>query len=165
MVFILLRIWGTIRFFRFLCYHPEDPPAIEVLVFLHVSGIIIYTMKDGFMACIGDRWNRDKIVSQAAVFVSSRKCFRLFSSSRLLLGRALRDKYPASKLSFLKERERGGEERKETLEDKPLACEYSRFSSAPCRLGRFARKNVCASATKMPLIKKKKQEKSLKKLT
>ena len=92
MVFIFLRIWGTIRFFRFLCYHPEDPPAIEVLVFLHVSGIIIYTMKVDFMACIGDRWNRDKIVSHAAVFVSSSKCFRLFSSSRLSLGRALRDK-------------------------------------------------------------------------
>ena len=47
----------------------------------------------------------------------------------------------------------------ETLADKPLACEYSRFSSAPCRLGRFVRKNVCASATKMPLIKKKAREK------
>ncbi|CAH3195451.1 unnamed protein product [Porites evermanni] len=38
MVFIFLRIWGTIRFFRFLYYHPEDPPAIEVLVFLHGIG-------------------------------------------------------------------------------------------------------------------------------
>ena len=79
MVFILLRIWGTIRFFRFLCYHPEDPPAIEILVFLHVSRIIIYTVKVGFMARIGDRWNRDKIVSHAAVFVSSRKCVQCLS--------------------------------------------------------------------------------------
>ena len=54
-VFILLRIWGTIRFFRFLYYHPEDPPAIEVLVFLHVSRIITYTMKVGFMAIFGSK--------------------------------------------------------------------------------------------------------------
>lgn len=32
MVFILLRIWGTIRFFRFLAYHPRDPPLLEWLV-------------------------------------------------------------------------------------------------------------------------------------
>ena len=37
MVFVLLRIWGTIRFFRFLYFHPEDPPAIEFLVLLQVS--------------------------------------------------------------------------------------------------------------------------------
>ena len=44
MVFILLRIWGTIRFFRFLYYHPEDPPAIEFLVFLQVSRLNYYIM-------------------------------------------------------------------------------------------------------------------------
>ncbi|KAM7438168.1 Basement membrane-specific heparan sulfate proteoglycan core protein [Porites harrisoni] len=38
MVFILLRIWGTIRFFRFLYYLPEDPPAIEFLLFLQGIG-------------------------------------------------------------------------------------------------------------------------------
>ena len=37
MVFVLLRIWGTIRFFRFLYFHPEGPPAIDFLVFLQVG--------------------------------------------------------------------------------------------------------------------------------
>ena len=44
MVFILLRIWGTIRFFRFLYYLPEDPPAIEFLVFLQVRRLSYYIM-------------------------------------------------------------------------------------------------------------------------
>ena len=44
MVFILLRIWGTIRFFRFLYYHPKDPPAREFLVYLQVSRLNYYIM-------------------------------------------------------------------------------------------------------------------------
>ena len=43
-VFILLRIWGTIRFFRFLYYLPEDPPAIEFLVFLQVRRLSYHIM-------------------------------------------------------------------------------------------------------------------------
>ena len=55
----------------------------------------------------------------------------------LLLGaRSLRSKRfleskTAREMGLVKERERGGEERKETLADKPLACEYSRFSLIP----------------------------------
>lgn len=36
-VFILLRIWGTIRFIRFLAVYPDDPSGLEWLVILHVS--------------------------------------------------------------------------------------------------------------------------------
>ena len=39
-VFILLRMWGTIRFFRFLAYHPENPPALKWLVILHISMMV-----------------------------------------------------------------------------------------------------------------------------
>lgn len=39
-VFILLRMWGTIRFFRFLAYHPEPPPAQKWLVILQVSMMV-----------------------------------------------------------------------------------------------------------------------------
>lgn len=38
-VFILLRIWGTIRFIRFLAYHPEEPPVFEWLIILHVGAL------------------------------------------------------------------------------------------------------------------------------
>ncbi|KAL9983834.1 hypothetical protein ACROYT_G006074 [Oculina patagonica] len=37
-VFILLRIWGTIRFIRFLADYPEDPSVLEWLVILHGIG-------------------------------------------------------------------------------------------------------------------------------
>lgn len=37
-VFILLRIWGTIRFFRFLVYFPSTPPLQEWLMILHGVG-------------------------------------------------------------------------------------------------------------------------------
>ena len=36
-VFILLRIWGTIRFFRVWVYYPSKPSPIEWLILLHVS--------------------------------------------------------------------------------------------------------------------------------
>ncbi|KAJ7336573.1 Basement membrane-specific heparan sulfate proteoglycan core protein [Desmophyllum pertusum] len=36
-VFILLRIWGTIRFFRFLADYPNNPSALDWLVILQVS--------------------------------------------------------------------------------------------------------------------------------
>ena len=36
-VFILLRIWGTIRFFRVWVYYPSKPSSIEWLILLHVS--------------------------------------------------------------------------------------------------------------------------------
>ena len=38
-VFILLRIWGTIRFFRFLADPVHDPQPLKWLVVLHVSVI------------------------------------------------------------------------------------------------------------------------------
>ena len=38
-VFILLRVWGTIRFFRFLAHHPDDPPLLKWLVVLHVRSL------------------------------------------------------------------------------------------------------------------------------
>jgi len=37
-VFILLRVWGTVRFFRFLVYHPEDPSLLKWLIVLHGIG-------------------------------------------------------------------------------------------------------------------------------
>ena len=44
-VFILLRIWGTIRFFRFLVYFPSTPPLQEWLMILHVSAVSIFNIK------------------------------------------------------------------------------------------------------------------------
>jgi len=37
-VFILLRIWGTVRFFRLLAHHPHRPPVREWLLILHGVG-------------------------------------------------------------------------------------------------------------------------------
>lgn len=48
-VFILLRIWGTIRFFRFLVYFPSTPPLQEWLMILHFTKI--YVQIDVWISC------------------------------------------------------------------------------------------------------------------
>ncbi|XP_073238252.1 G-protein coupled receptor 157-like isoform X1 [Porites lutea] len=51
-VFILLRMWGTIRFFRFLACHPENPPALKWLVILHGIGDSSQGFANFFLFCL-----------------------------------------------------------------------------------------------------------------
>ena len=74
MVFVLLRIWGTIRFFRFLYFHPEDPPAIEFLVLLQVS-----TCRCNYMHILYTSWfygnvGETGLISILIIFINENSC-------------------------------------------------------------------------------------------
>lgn len=51
-VFILLRIWGTIRFTFFLAYHPRDPPVHKWLIILHGIGDNSQGFADFVLFCL-----------------------------------------------------------------------------------------------------------------
>ncbi|XP_067037983.1 G-protein coupled receptor 157-like isoform X1 [Acropora muricata] len=81
-VFILLRIWGTIRFFRFLAYHPEDPPLLKWLVVLHGVGDNSQGFANFVLFCLFT----DKIKEKFKLGCNSVKpyCFRIPNKNQVL---------------------------------------------------------------------------------
>lgn len=81
-VFILLRIWGTIRFFRMWVYYPSPPSPIKWLILLHGVGDSSQGFANFVLFCLFT----DKIREKLRLCGSNQERDPLFESTNLTYG-------------------------------------------------------------------------------